>query len=211
MASSLLTFGAAFLRRHVNLLCLASVGLLATGCVSVSVKHYVDPGLAKASYADLTPVTPPQTVQLIYAFQNDKVVNAAATANTRAIVIETLRQSRLFADVVVAPAQAERQLTITINNFPVTKDAVSKGVMAGATFGAAGSVVTDGYAFTSTYNAPGQDEVNHAYRHAMHTTVGNTDAPAGLAPVAIDEAVRQIVSGLTLSMLKDMSRAGELK
>jgi hypothetical protein len=185
------------------------VGLLATCCVSM--KHYVDPSLAKVSYADLTPVAQKQTVQLFLEFQNDKVINAKATENIRPIVLETLKKSNLFADVVVAPAQADRKLFITINNFPVTKDAKSQGFATGMTFGLAGSLVTDGYAFTSAYVAPGQSEVKHTYQHAMHTTIGNADGPAGLTPVAIDEAVRQVTSSLTLSMLRDMSRAGELK
>ncbi|HAT32916.1 MAG TPA: hypothetical protein DCW29_19330 [Janthinobacterium sp.] len=190
-------------------MCVIAAGLLATGCVSM--KQYVDPTLPKVTIADLTPSEPKQTVQLFFEYQTNAAMNAKATEAVRPMVLDSLKKSNLFSDVVMAPASAERKLFITINNFPVTKDAASKGFMTGLTFGMSGTMVTDGFQMNAAYDTPGQTEVKHTYQHALHTTIGNADGPANLVPAAKGEAIPQIMNDMVLNLLKDMSRAGELK
>lgn len=199
--------------KHARLTALfaaACLSSLLTGCLSV--KQYVDPTLPHVSYADLKPVVTKQPVQLFFEYQTKGTTNAKVTELVRPMLIDTMTKSALFSDVVVSPAAYERQLFITINNFPVTKDASTKGFMTGLTFGLAGTMVTDGFMLTAIYKAPGNGEVKHSYQHALHSTIGNASGPAGLTPVInADRGIREIMDGLMLNLLKDMNNAGELQ
>lgn len=197
------------LRRAALLTCVITASVLMTGCISV--KQYVDPTLPKVAYTDLKPVETKQTVQLFLEFQTNGATNASVTDKVRPMVLATMKKSELFADVVVAPASSERKLFITINNLADTKDAAAKGFGTGLTLGLAGSMVTDNFVMNATYVAPGQPEVKHTYRHAIHSTIGNADGPAGLTPVPKGQAAPIMLDGLMLNLLRDMSAAGELK
>ncbi|PFH11652.1 hypothetical protein BCF11_4104 [Collimonas sp. PA-H2] len=194
--------------RQASLMCVMSLSLLATGCISL--KQYVDPTLPKVTVADLKQPETRQSVQLFLEYQNNGVINPQAADSVRPIILATLKKSNLFSDVVMAPASADRKLFITINNFPVTKNANGKAFMTGFTFGLAGTMITDGFQMNAAYDVPGQAEVKHSYRHALYSTIGNADGPANLAPVAKDEAIPLIMNGMVLNLLNDMSRAGEL-
>ena len=144
-------------------------------------------------------------------FQTNDATNAKVTTLVKPMVIDTLKRTALFSDVVTAPAVSDNQLYLTINNFPVTKDASSKGFTTGLTFGLAGTMVTDGFMLTAIYKTPDKSEVKHSYQHALHTTIGNASGPAGLTPAAnADIAIREIVDGLVLNLMKDMNNKGEL-
>lgn len=194
--------------RQASLMCVMSLSLLATGCMSL--KQYVDPTLPKVTVADLKQPEARQSVQLFFEYQTKGATNAKATEEVRPMLLTTLKKSNMFSDVVMAPASADRKLFITINNFPITKDVAGKGVLTGLTLGLAGAMVTDGFQLNASYDVPGQTEVKHSYQHALHSTIGNADGPANLTPVAKGEAMPQIVDGMVLNLLNDMSRAGEL-
>jgi hypothetical protein len=199
----------AVLRRVAIAAGMLAASSMMTGCISM--KQYVDPTLPKVAVGDLKPADVKQSVQLFFEFQSNGVSNAKATEAVKPMLINDLKQSNLFTDVVVAPATADRKLFVTINNFPVTKDAASKGFMTGLTFGLAGTMVTDGYKMDAAYDAPGQAEVKYIYQHALHSTVGNADGPAGLTPAPKGQAVPTIVNDLVLNLLNDLSKNGQLK
>lgn len=190
--------------------CLAALGVLGTGCLGM--KQYIDPGLPRVAYTDLKPVEPKRPVQVYFEFRTKGATNAKATEFVRPMVLDTLKRSGMFSDVVVAPATADDKLYVTIDNVPVDKDAASKGFMTGLTFGLAGSMVTDGYVMETGWVAANKAEVKRTYRHAIHTTIGNADGPPGLTPVPKEpkgEAVRLMTEGLILNLLNDMSKGGE--
>ncbi|AMP14079.1 hypothetical protein [Collimonas pratensis] len=196
------------LRRQASLICIMSLSLLATGCMSL--KQYVDPTLPKVTVADLKQPETRQSVQVFFEFQNNGVTNPKAAESVRPMVLATLKNSNLFSDVVMAPASADRKLFVTINNVHVTKDAASKGFVTGLTFGLSGTMVTDGFQMNAVYDVPGQAEVKHSYRHALYSTIGNADGPANLTPAPKGEAIPIIMNGMVMNLLNDMSRAGEL-
>jgi hypothetical protein len=196
------------LRRQASLICIMSLSLLATGCMSL--KQYVDPTLPKVTVADLKQPETRQSVQVFFEYQTKGATNAKATEEVRPMLLSTLKKSNLFSDVVMAPATADRKLFVTINNVPVTKNAAGKGFATGLTLGLSGTMVTDGFQMDAAYDVPGQAEVKHSYQHALHSTIGNADGPANLTPVAKGQAMPQIVDGMVLNLLNDMSRAGEL-
>ncbi len=128
------------------------------------------------------------------------------------MVLETLKQSKMFSDVVIAPATSENKLFITIDNVPQDKDAFAKGFGTGLTFGLAGTMVTDGYIMKTDYIAANKNEFKHTYKHAIHSTIGNADGPPGLTPVPKEPkgaAVKQVTEGLILNLLNDMSKNSE--
>jgi len=194
---------------QISILLILGSSVLLSGCMSV--KQYVDPKLPKVSYADLKPVADKQAVQVFLEYQTNGSTNAKATEAVRPIIVDTMNKSGLFDGVKISPETADRKLYITINNFPVTKDASSKGFVTGLTFGLAGSMVTDGFLMNVSYVVPGQPEAKHSYKHALHSTIGNADGPPGLEPVPKGQAIKQVVEGLMLNMLNDLDRAGELK
>ena len=181
-----------------------------TGCISV--KQYVDPTLPRVAYSDFKPAAVTHPVQVFVEYQTKGATNAKATTEVRPMIIETIKKTALFSDVVTAPALADSKLFVTIDNVPVTKDAASKGFVTGLTFGLAGDMVTDGFVLTAVYNTPGKPEVKHNYQHALHTTIGNAAGPAGLTPAANGAAaIREIVDGLVLNLMKDLNSKGELQ
>jgi hypothetical protein len=195
--------------RFAGLVCVVVGSLLLSGCLST--KHYLDPALPKVAIADLKQPAVVQPVQLMFEFQTNGTTNARATESVRPMVLDTLKKSKLFSDVVVAPATADRKLFVTINNFGNMDDAKTRGFTAGLTFGLSGTMVTDGYMLTASDVTPGRAEVKHSYKHALYTTIGNADGPAGLPEVPKADAVRQVMEGLTLNLLNDMSKSGELQ
>lgn len=201
-----------FLSRNTVLACVVVFSsMISSGCVSV--KQYVDPTLAKVAYTDLKPIEPRYSVQVLFEFRTKGATNAKATDSVRPMVLDTLKRSNLFSDVVVSPATADHKLFITIENVIVDKDAASKGFGTGLTFGLVGTIVTDGYVMDTSFILPGKNEIKRTYRHALHSTIGNADGPPGLAPVPKEpknEAIRQVTEGLILNLLSDMSKAGEL-
>jgi hypothetical protein len=190
--------------------CVVAFAMLASGCVSMN--QYVDSALPKVSYAALKPVEPKQSVQVFLEFRTRGVTNAAGTALLQSTVVDTLVKSKMFSDVLVAPALSENKLFITIDNILVDKDAFGKGFATGLTLGLAGSTVTDGYIMNTVYVTATKNEIKHVYRHAIHTTIGNADAPKGLVAVPKGDrnaAPRQATEGLVLNLLNDMSKNGE--
>lgn len=196
-------------RRAGSFVILAALAALMTGCMTA--KQYVDPQLPKVSLSDLKPAVDKKTVQLFYEFKTNGAFNAKVTESSRELILDNLKKSNLFNDIVVAPTVAERKLFVTINNIPMTKDSASKGYMAGLTLGAAGTLVTDGYQMDAAYDAPGRAEIKHSYQHALHTTIGNADGPAGLEPVPQGQGIKLIFDGLMMNLLRDMSNQGELQ
>jgi len=196
-----------FPRLYALLLC-AVVMALGSGCISTT--SYVDPELPKIAYTSLKPPTQARPVQVFFEFQTKETTNAAATEKLRPKVVATLEQSKLFSEVVTAPKTADQKLFITVNNFPVTKDAASKGVGVGLTFGLVGTMVTDGYLMETIYRAPSQQEVKKTYRHALHTTIGNAPGPPGLKGMTPQEAFDKALEEMLLNLLNDLSREGRL-
>ena len=197
------------MRGYLRLLVVLCASLLLSGCLAP--KMYIDPTLPAASKADLSTSAAPQPIQLLYEFQTRGSPNARATAATKEKVFATATDSGLFSTVAAEPQANQRRLTIVINNVPITQDAGAKGVGVGLTFGLVGTVVTDGYECTATLAVPGAEPLKFEYKHAIHTSIGNTAPPMGLTPEpSAKEAGLKMVEQLTWSILRDVSRSGRL-
>ena len=182
-------------------------GSMLGGCMPTM---YIDPALPPASRADVGPAAAPQAVQFLYEFQTRGSPNARATDLTRERALGAVKESGLFSVVSGEPQANGRRLTVVINNFPVTNDAASKGFGVGLTFGLVGTTVIDGYETRATFSSPGAVPLALEYKHAIHSTLGNTTPPPGLKPEAnVRDAINKLIDQLIWSVLRDVSRKGQ--
>jgi len=181
--------------------CVVTGAALLSGCASV----YVDTATKNVPVSEMKKVAQPKPVQLVFEFQTKGVPNARATEFLKEAVTKQVKESGLFASVDSAPANA--MLNITLNNVPLTENAASQGFVTGLTFGLAGSAVTDGYICTVTYLPAGQSKpIIKTARHAIHTTLGNANPPAGAKKSEnVAEAVRTMAQEVLSNALKDLS------
>ncbi len=196
--------------RRIALLSPLTLVVFLTGCLSQ--KMYIDPALPKVEYAELVSTGEKHSVQVFFEFQSKGSLNANATQQLKPRVLADIKKSGLFTSVSEAadPTNAGYKLFITINNVPVDKNAVSKGVGTGLTFGLVGTMVTDGYTCKASYQRPEIAPIEKNYTHAIYTTIGNADGPKGLPPLKPQEAVFQMVDGFTLNILNDLRKDSAL-
>ncbi|MDB5898377.1 MAG: hypothetical protein JWP22_967 [Ramlibacter sp.] len=182
---------------------------LLTGCAV----HYVDGATKDVPPSAFARRTPAKPVQVLVEFQTKGVSNARATGALKQIITDNVKATGLFSEVRDVPAPDAGVLSVTLNNIPLSDDAFAKGFLAGMTFGAAGQQVTDGYVCTVSYLAPGASKpVVKTARHAIHTTVGASSAPANTYKASsIDDAVRVMVRQVMSTVLFDLSGDAEFK
>lgn len=186
----------------------AACAVALAGCMPTM---YIDPVLPKAGPGDVTRTTTPQPVQFLYEFQTRGAPNARATEMTKERAQGVLGASGLFSVIAAEPQANGQRLTVVINNVPITTDAAAKGFGVGLTFGLVGATVTDGYEISASFAAPGRDPLALQYRHAIHSTLGNTTPPPGLIPEPTPrDAVDKLIDQLMWSILRDVSKSGRL-
>lgn len=176
-----------------------------SACISPS--FYVDRSLGDVPPAQVRKIASPKPVQLLFDFQSKGASNTRATDFTKAMALSTAQASPLFSSVSTDPVPNGAILSVTINNVALTDDAASKGFMTGLTLGAAGSVVTDGYTCTVDYvSGPNAPKISTTTKHALHTVIGNTDAPQNAdKAVNVNEAVQTIVRQLVARGVNDLA------
>lgn len=181
--------------------------LLTTGCAT----HYVDTALKDVPAEKMRKVEQPKPVQLLFEFQTKGGANPAATKHVKPQLVESIKKTGLFSEISDAPVANGAVLSIVINNVPLTDNAASQGFVTGLTFGLAGSAVTDGYICTVDYLADAKaPKISRTVRHAIHTTLGNANAPANAAKSAtmqeaLDTMIRQIVTNGVNDVANDPS------
>ena len=189
-----------------KLLLLAACILTLSGCITS--KSYVDPSFAKATYNDVKPVTQKYDSNIIVEFQRNGEAFTAANNEVRGHVERTLR-----ATGVINPTTEGSNISIKVivNNIADIGSAAAKGFGTGLTFGAAGSLVTDYYEATVVYTDADNNTVSKSYKHALHTTVGNHDAPfENVMPTTPAAAFGTVVEQVLLNFITDMQKSGKL-
>lgn len=182
----------------------ALVGL--GGCAS----FYVDGNSPEVPASQFRKPSSPSPVQLIWEFKTKGVANARATELLKPKVRDQIMASGLFASVTDAPVQSGALLALTINNIPLSDDAVSKGFVAGLTFGLAGQTVGDGYEceLRFTPDRTGAKDISTQAKHVIYTNVGSAASPAGaIKAQSADEAVFTMLRQVISRMLDELSRS----
>lgn len=180
-----------------------SASLMLTGCLST--KMYVDPALPVVAKADVAPVAQPRPVVVLVEFSTKGKSNARATAEVKPRVVAVAAESGLFSSVSQTAGAADAGIfKLIIDNVAVDENAAAKGFGTGLTFGAVGTMVTDGYVATASYSRDGKvTEVD--VRHAIHTTIGNKKGPDGLVAMEPQAAVYQVMDQITWNALKQLN------
>lgn len=177
-----------------------------TGCISP--KTYVDPAYSKATYNDIKAVSDPYASNLVIEFQRNGEHFQRADKELRKHVERVLQQSGV---ITLGPDTSPYSLKVVVNNIADMGDAAAKGFATGLTFGAAGTLVTDYYEATFEFTDKDGKAHTGSYKHALHTTIGNQDAPfenvqsvtpAGAFGIALEQ--------MLLNFLKEMQDQGVL-
>ena len=174
------------------------------GCLST--KSYVDPQFKKATYSDIAKASTQYKSNIEVEFQRNGEHFSKVDNELRTHVEKVFK-----ATGVVEPTTdpAEFKIKVIANNIADLDEARRQGFTTGLTFGAAGSTVTDYYDFKIEYNKRGTSK-SYTYKHAIHTTIGNSPAPIPVEPVPLGEAFGKVVEDIILNFVKDMQRNGEL-
>ncbi|WP_062472950.1 hypothetical protein [Variovorax boronicumulans] len=181
----------------------AVLALTLGGCAS----HYVDGALKDIDAVTYVKPATPAPVQVLFDFETKGVSNSRATEALKKQVISQVEASGLFSTAGEKPVPNGAMLGIKINNVPVQDDAFSKGVVAGMTFGLAGSQVSDGYICTVNYVMPGKAPVVKVVRHAIHTTVGASASPGNATKAkTLEDAAITMTRQIVGNALNDLSR-----
>jgi hypothetical protein len=186
-----------------------TVILMTAGCLSV--KAYVDPQLPKVTYTDLLVRHDPRPLVLMVEFHRNGKPATLGASTAREAARAVVENSRLFSSLLDEPSGDIDRLEIVLDNVADLGEAAGRGAATGATFGAQGSQVTDGYIFTATFRPVGKQAVTKVYRHAIHSTVGNVEGPPGLLPEeSVRAAFNKVVEGLVLNLLLDLQKEERL-
>ena len=178
----------------VGLLCLS-----ATGCIMP--KSYVDPKYKDIEVGQLKLVENKHHANIDIEFQRNGERFTRADKLLRTNVEKILLDSG-----VVVPSADPQRITIKVicNNIADLKAARAKGFGTGLTFGAKGSAVTDFYQVTIELKQ-GDKVIEKKYDHALHTTIGNAEAPVeGVEPTNPNEAFGGVIEDVILQFIKDM-------
>jgi hypothetical protein len=171
-----------------------------TGCLAP--KSFLEPKYRGIGYQDLKVPVAPIPIELTVIGQTNGDPNPRAALYWRRQVIRVLSASRVFSFPAAPGATAK--LTVTFNNVGSRSGAAGKGFVTGLTFGAVGSLVTDGYLMTVEYSLPGQPTLTRTYQHAIYTTIGNATPPPGIEPVSLAEAPSLVAEDMLLHFVKDL-------
>lgn len=187
------------------------MGGFAAAMLAGCAKSYVDPKYKDVTMTDLKRPAEMQRVRLDVEFLTNGSPNTWAAKHVRDRIEQALTKSGTVQLVSGDQTDDVAIIHVVMNNVGDVGDAMAKGFGTGLTFGLVGSSVTDGYVFDATFTpAGGGEPVTKQYRHAIYSTVGNKEGPAGLTPMSPSQAFDQVVQDLVMVFLKDLQAQGYL-
>jgi hypothetical protein len=168
------------MRLAKRLLCAAIVAAVAGFAAPALAATYIDTsGIHELKPEERIAISDPKPVQLLFQFQTNDAANGRATQGLKQAVVDAVKASGLFSEVVDGPAAGGAILSVTINDVFDKKSVESHGFLTGLTFGLAGTVVTDHYICTVEYVSGGADapKVTKTVEHNIFSTLGLKSAP----------------------------------
>lgn len=175
-----------------------------TGCLSP--KSFLEPKFRGIGYQDIKVPAHALPVDLTVTGQTNGKPNPRASEYWQRQAVRVLTASRVFE--FPKESAGAGKLSIVINNVGDRGSAAGKGFVTGLTFGAVGSLVTDGYIMTVEYSRPGKPVLTKTYQHAIYTTIGNATPPPGITPVTMLEAPSLVAEDMLLHFVKDLETEG---
>ena len=174
-----------------------------SGCAT----HYLDRETKEIAASEFEKPVSAKPVQMVFEFQTNGAPNARATAHLKDQVTKQVSESGLFSEVSSTPTANAGLLTLTLNNMANMNEAQKKGFVTGLTFGAKGSVVTDGYLCTVKYLPPNASEaITKTAKHAIYTSIGaNSGEEPGEKIENLEQGVRKMVRQIVSQVLNALS------
>lgn len=166
-------------------------------------KWFVDNALGEVKPDEKVVPASPKPVQLLFEFQRDGGPNPRATKEVKPWILEDIKKSGVFSEVVEAPVPNGAVLSIKFNNVVKKEEldkAKSDGFKAGLGFGLFGGVVaTDHYVVTFDYlSGPAAAPITTTVNHALHMKFGKKDVEIpGTEVKNVKEAVQTVVRQVT--------------
>jgi hypothetical protein len=189
-----------------NMIAFVATAALLVGCVTP--KAYVDPNYVKVTAADIKPVAKKHKSKVEVEFKSNGELKPAVHDVLHAKVVMAVRNTGVLE---TDGAAGDFNIMVVVNNVADTGDAASKGFMTGLTLGAAGSVVTDYYEISISYTDGAGEKKQKSYKHALHTTIGNKEAPfPNVTPTTIDGGFDIIIQQVLLNFVADLQKEGKL-
>jgi hypothetical protein len=187
----------------------ASVGailcLALSGCASV--KSYVDPASGSPTYQDVRQPAQPYKLKITSQLVRDGKEVRSASKHLQPRVEHIVQKSGIAVPVTEGEAG---ELHIVLTNMADTRQAAQIGFAAGITLGLAGGMVTDHYEMDGELRLHDRTFRKQGYKHALHTTIGNKEGPAGVAPLKLEDAFDKVLEELILNLLIDAQKEGFL-
>jgi hypothetical protein len=187
--------------------------LLAAASLSactIATKAYVDPAYHQASSRQLHSLNPPIPLKVAVQFQTNGKPTPTADAELQHQLEQALAASGAFAPSAEADPSAAL-INVVVNDSSNLEDAHHRGFHTGFTLGSSGSMIDDDYEFTVTYHRAAEAPFQTVYKHAIHTTFGEINGPAGGTPTTTADAFHQVVTDVVLNFVRDLQSKGLLK
>jgi hypothetical protein len=189
--------------KRIEFITVLSMCFFVTGCLSS--KSYVDPQYRKAMYSDINHVETKYKANIDVEFQRNGKHFSSVDNELRGHVERVFRATGV---VVPATEAVDLKIKVVANNIADISAARNKGFVTGLTFGVAGTCVTDFYEIIIEYQNGGPKE-RLTYKHAIHTTIGNSPAPIPVEPTP-GNAFAKVVEDVILNFVKEMQQRGKL-
>jgi len=191
------------LKLRIGLLIIVMSSLV--GCVSI--KSYVDPTYSRATYNDITRRADPYKWRIVVEFQRNGTHLPKADSELMGNVERVVRASGM---AIPSPEGSSGQLKVVVNNIADMGTARAKGFGTGLTLGLVGSTISDYYEMEAELSMNGKIIRRSAYKHALHSTVGNASGPQGVEAMSPSASFSKVIEQLMLNFLKDLQQSGDL-
>jgi hypothetical protein len=191
----------------------ALAGMMLSAAPAQAAKWFVDNALGDVKPEEKVTPAKPAPVQILYEFQRDGAPHPKATKQTRQWVLDALKATGNFSEVVETPVANGAVLSIKFNNVVKKEEldqAKKDGFKAGLGFGLFGGVVaTDHYIVNFEYLAAnGAAPIKTEVRHALHMKFGQKDVQipgteVKNAVAAVQGVVNQVIARGSNTIVSD--------
>jgi hypothetical protein len=200
-------------RKNCAVVLAALAAMLLATAPAQAAKWFIDNALGDVKAEEkVTPATP-APVQILYEFQRDGTPHPKATKQTKQWVLDALKATGDFSEIVETPVANGAVLSIKFNNVVKKEEldqAKKDGFKAGLGFGLFGGVVaTDHYFVNFEYLAAnGAAPIKTEVHHALHMKFGKKEVEIPGTEVknvtaAVQGVVNQAIARGTNTIVSD--------
>ena len=176
---------------------IAIAAIVLTGCLTTT--SYVDPKFADIDYSAIQKSESLTPVKIEVNFQRNGEDFKRGDKLLTTVVTDVIMKSGVYE----IDATSENTLFVRVNNVADMDAAMKQGFKTGLTFGASGTTVSDLYEIEVAYSGEG-GEMSKEYSHALHTTIGNEEAPfANVTGQKPQDAFDSMLEDVLLTFIKD--------